>query len=48
MSMSGTGSAIFPFIIGAAASKKGVTVLQPTIFGTYRSDIFGVVEFPAY
>ncbi|KAM3561495.1 hypothetical protein ARSEF4850_003205 [Beauveria asiatica] len=48
MSMSGTGSAIFPFIIGAAASKKGVTVLQPTIFGTYRGDIFGVVEFPAY
>ncbi|PMB64081.1 Bypass of stop codon protein 6 [Beauveria bassiana] len=31
MSMGGTGSAIFPFIIGAIASKKGVTVLQPII-----------------
>lgn len=31
MSMGGTGSAVFPFIIGAVASKKGVTVLQPII-----------------
>ncbi|OAA73729.1 Major facilitator superfamily transporter [Cordyceps fumosorosea ARSEF 2679] len=31
MSLGGTGSAIFPFIIGAVASKKGLAVFQPII-----------------
>lgn len=46
MSMGGTGSAVFPFIIGAVASKKGVTVLQPIILALIAVIALVWLSFP--
>ncbi|KAJ6788935.1 hypothetical protein PWT90_00146 [Aphanocladium album] len=46
MSMGGTGSAVFPFIIGAVASKKGVTVLQPIILALIAVITLVWLSFP--
>ncbi|KAJ3498481.1 hypothetical protein NLG97_g1084 [Lecanicillium saksenae] len=46
MSMGGTGSAVFPFVIGAVASKKGVTVLQPIILALIAVITLVWLSFP--
>lgn len=46
MSMGGTGSTVFPFIIGAAASKKGVNVLQPIILSLIAVVTIVWLSFP--
>ncbi|XWW99878.1 hypothetical protein V2A60_007892 [Cordyceps javanica] len=46
MSMGGTGSAVFPFIIGAIASNKGVSVLQPIILALIAVIALVWLSFP--
>ncbi|ATY64800.1 Major facilitator superfamily transporter [Cordyceps militaris] len=46
MSMGGTGSAVFPFIIGAVASKKGAAVLQPIILALIAVITLVWLSFP--
>jgi fucose permease len=47
MAIGGTGGTVFPFIIGAAAESKGVTVLQPIVLSLIA--VVGLVwlAFPA-
>lgn len=46
MALGGTGGTVFPFIIGAVASSKGVGVLQPIVLGLTAMASLVWLSFP--
>lgn len=46
MAMGGSGSAVFPFVIGAIAAQKGVAVLQPIILALIAVVALVWLSFP--